>query len=45
MFLGGRFAVLAGIEGETWLILWQPVGMQAFVRYLGRDTFVDPQLD
>lgn len=41
-FVGGQYAVLVTLLGESWLILWEPVGEQAFVRYLGRDTFIDP---
>ncbi len=37
-FTNGLWAVTAHRAGESWLILWEPDGDIARVRYLGEDT-------
>lgn len=37
-FTNGLMAVTAHRDGQDWLILWEPDGDVAHVRYLGEDT-------
>lgn len=38
----GLRAVLATIDDDTWVVLWESVESTAVVRYLGLDTFSTP---
>lgn len=40
LFSSGTRAVVSTIRDETWVILWEPEGDEAVVRYLGLDTFL-----
>lgn len=37
-FTTGEWAVTAHIQGEDWLVLWEPAGSDVRVRYLGENT-------
>lgn len=40
LFSGGVRATTATIRDETWVVLWEPEGEEAVVRFLGLDTFL-----
>lgn len=38
-FQSGFWAVVATLEGQEWVIVWEQVGDEAHIRYLGGNRF------